>query len=79
MRTHGVGFEDGHYQLAQDPLNPRHLFYGTYGGQAYETRDGGQSWLAFDEGLMRDGSIYAFEVAADGSRVYTSQLDRHWT
>ena len=79
MRTHGVGFEDGHYQLAQDPLNPRHLFYGTYGGQAYETRDGGQSWLAFDEGLMRDGSIYAFEVAAVGSRVYTSQLDRHWT
>jgi photosystem II stability/assembly factor-like uncharacterized protein len=73
VRTHGVGFEDGYYQLAQDPLDPRHLFYGTYGGQVYETRDGGQSWSAFDEGLMREGSIYAFEVAADGSRLYVSQ------
>jgi photosystem II stability/assembly factor-like uncharacterized protein len=73
MRTHGTGFEDGYYQLAQDPLNPRHLFYGTYGGQVYETRDGGQSWSAFDEGLMREGSIYAFELAADGSRLYVSQ------
>lgn len=73
MRTHGTGFEDGYYQLAQDPLNPRHLFYGTYGGQVYETRDGGQSWAAFDAGLMREGSIYAFEVAADGSRLYVSQ------
>ena len=73
MRTHGVGFEDGYYQLAQDPLDPRHLFYGTYGGQVYETRDGGQSWSAFDEGLMREGSIYAFEFAADGSRLYVSQ------
>jgi photosystem II stability/assembly factor-like uncharacterized protein len=73
MRTHGTGFEDGYYQLAQDPLNPRHLFYGTYGGQVYETRDGGQSWSAFDEGLMREGSIYAFELASDGSRLYVSQ------
>jgi len=73
MRTHGTGFEDGYYQLAQDPLNPRHLFYGTYGGQVYETRDGGQSWSAFDEGLMREGSIYAFEVDADGTRLYISQ------
>jgi hypothetical protein len=73
MRTHGVGFEDGYYQLAQDPLNPRHLFYGTYGGQVYETRDGGQSWSAFDDGLMREGSIYAFEVDADGTRLYVSQ------
>jgi photosystem II stability/assembly factor-like uncharacterized protein len=73
LRTHGVGFEDGYYQLAQDPFNPRHLFYGTYGGQVYETRDGGQSWSAFDEGLMREGSIYAFEVATDGSRLYVSQ------
>ena len=73
VRTHGVGFEDGYYQLAQDPLNPRHLFYGTYGGQVYETRDGGQSWSAFDAGLMREGSIYAFEVTEDGSRLYVSQ------
>jgi hypothetical protein len=73
MRTHGTGFEDGYYQLAQDPLYPRHLFYGTYGGQVYETRDGGQSWTTFDEGLMREGSIYAFEVASDGSRLYVSQ------
>jgi len=73
MRTHGTGFEDGYYQLAQDPLDPRHLFYGAYGGQVYETHDGGQSWAAFDEGLMREGSIYAFEVAADGSRLYVSQ------
>jgi hypothetical protein len=73
MRTHGVGFEDGYYQLAQDPLNPRHLFYGTYGGQVYETRDDGQSWTAFDEGLMREGSIYAFELASDGTRLYVSQ------
>jgi len=73
MRTHGVGFEDGYYQLAQDPLNPRHLFFGTYGGQVYETRDGGQSWSAFDEELMREGSIYAFELASDGSRLYVSQ------
>ncbi len=73
MRTHGVGFEDGYYQLAQDPLNPRHLFYGTYSGQVYESRDGGQSWTSFDEGLMREGSIYAFELAADGSRLYVSQ------
>jgi hypothetical protein len=73
MRTHGVGFEDGYYQLAQDPLNPRHLFYGTYGGQVYETHDGGQSWATFDEGLMREGSIYAFEVVSDGSRLYVSQ------
>jgi photosystem II stability/assembly factor-like uncharacterized protein len=73
MRTHGTGFEDGYYQLAQDPLNPRHLFYGTYGGQVYETRDGGQSWSAFDDGLVREGSIYAFEPAADGSRLYISQ------
>ena len=73
MRTHGTGFEDGYYQLAQDPLNPHDLFYGTYGGQVYETRDGGQSWLAFDEGLMREGSIYAFEISPDGSRLYVSQ------
>jgi hypothetical protein len=73
MRTHGTGFEDGYYQLAQDPLNPRHLFYGTYGGQVYETRNGSQSWSAFDEGLMREGSIYAFEVDADGTRLYVSQ------
>jgi photosystem II stability/assembly factor-like uncharacterized protein len=73
MRTHGTGFEDGYYQLAQDPLNPHHLFYGTYGGQVYETRDSGQSWSAFDEGLMREGSIYAFEVDADGTRLYVSQ------
>jgi len=73
LRTHGVGFEDGYYQLAQDPLNPRHLFYGTYGGQVYETRDGGQSWSAFDQGLMREGSIYAFDVDADGTRLYVSQ------
>jgi photosystem II stability/assembly factor-like uncharacterized protein len=73
MRTHGVGFEDGYYQLARDPLDPRHLFYGTYGGQVYETRDSGQSWSSFDEGLMREGSIYAFEVLADGSRLYISQ------
>jgi photosystem II stability/assembly factor-like uncharacterized protein len=72
-RTHGVGFEDGYYQLAQDPVNPRHLFFGTYSGQVYETRDGGHSWTAFDQGLMREGSIYAFEVAADGSRLYVSQ------
>jgi len=72
-RTHGTGFEDGYYQLAQDPLNPRHLFYGTYTGQVYETRSGGQSWSAFDQGLMREGSIYAFEVASDGSRLYISQ------
>jgi hypothetical protein len=39
----------------------------------YETRDGGQSWFAFDEGLMREGSIYAFEVDDDGSRLYVSQ------
>ncbi len=72
-RTHGVGFEDGYYQLAPDPVNPRHIFYGTYTGQVYETRDGGQSWSAFDEGLMREGSIYAFEIAPDGSRIYVSQ------
>ena len=73
QRTHGVGFEDGYYQLAQDPLDPRHLFYGVYTGQVYETRDGGQSWSTFDDGLMREGSIYAFEVAADGTRLYVSQ------
>jgi len=73
QRTHGVGFEDGYYQLALDPVDPRHLIYGTYTAQAYETRDGGQSWSAFDEGLMREGSIYAFEVAADGTRLYVSQ------
>ena len=39
----------------------------------YETRDGGQSWSAFDNGLMREGSIYAFELATDGSRLYVSQ------
>jgi len=72
-RTHGVGFEDGYYQLALDPLNPRHLFYGTYTAEVYETRDGGQSWNSFDEGLMREGSIYDFEVASDGSRLYVSQ------
>jgi photosystem II stability/assembly factor-like uncharacterized protein len=72
-RTHGAGFEDGYYQLAQDPLNPRHLLYGTYTGQVYETRDGGQSWADFDAGLMREGSIYAFEIAADGARTYISQ------
>ncbi|MBE9508951.1 MAG: hypothetical protein IMY86_12995 [Chloroflexi bacterium] len=72
-RTHGTGFEDGYYQLTLDPINPRHLFYGTYTAQVYETRDGGQSWSAFDEGLMREGSIYAFEVAPDGTRLYTSQ------
>jgi photosystem II stability/assembly factor-like uncharacterized protein len=73
MRTHGVGFEDGYYQLAIDPVNPHHLIYGTYTAQVYETRDGGRSWTAFDEGLMREGSIYAFEVAPDGSRLYVSQ------
>jgi photosystem II stability/assembly factor-like uncharacterized protein len=73
MRTHGVGFEDGYYQLALDPLNPRHLFYGTYTAEVYETRDGGQSWTPFDDGLMREGSIYAFDVAPDGSRLYVSQ------
>ena len=73
MRTHGVGFEDGYYQLALDPVNPRHLIYGTYNGQVYETRDGGQSWTAFDDGLMREGSIYAFEIAPDGTRLYVSQ------
>jgi photosystem II stability/assembly factor-like uncharacterized protein len=73
MRTHGVGFEDGYYQLALDPVNPRHLVYGTYNGQVYETRDGGQSWTAFDDGLMREGSIYAFEIAPDGTRLYVSQ------
>ena len=39
----------------------------------YETRDGGQSWTPFDDGLMREGSIYAFDVAPDGSRLYVSQ------
>jgi hypothetical protein len=72
-RTHGVGFEDGYYQLAADPVNPRHLFFGTYSGQVYETRDGGQSWVAFEEGLMREGSIYAFEIDSAGSRLYISQ------
>jgi photosystem II stability/assembly factor-like uncharacterized protein len=72
-RTHGVGFEDGYYQLAADPLNPRHLFFGTYSGQVYETRDGGQSWTAFDQGLMREGSIYAFEIDDAGTRLYVSQ------
>lgn len=72
-RTHGVGFEDGYYQLALDPVDPQHLIYGTYTGQVYETHDGGQSWSAFNEGLMREGSIYAFEVAADGTRLYVSQ------
>jgi photosystem II stability/assembly factor-like uncharacterized protein len=73
LRTHGVGFEDGYYQLAVDPLDPRHWFLGTYSGRAYETRDSGQSWSRYDEGLIREGSIYAFEVAADGTRLYVSQ------
>jgi photosystem II stability/assembly factor-like uncharacterized protein len=72
-RTHGVGFEDGYSQLAADPLNPRHLFFGTYSGQVYETRDGGQSWTAHDQGLMREGSIYAFEIDDAGTRLYVSQ------
>ena len=72
-RTHGVGFEDGYYQLAADPVNPRHLFFGTYSGQVFETRDGGQSWTAFEQGLMREGSIYAFEIDGAGSRLYVSQ------
>jgi hypothetical protein len=73
LRFHGVGFEDGYYQLAADPLDPRHWFLGTYSGQAYETCDGGQSWSPYDEGLVREGSIYAFEVAPDGTHLYTSQ------
>ena len=73
LRTHGVGFEDGYYQLALDPVNPHHLIYGTYTAQVYETRDGGQSWAAFNDGLMREGSIYAFEMASDGTRLYVSQ------
>ena len=72
-RTHGTGFEDGYYQLALDPVNPRHLVYGTYTAQVYETRDGGQSWSDAAEGLMREGSIYAVEVASDGTRLYVSQ------
>jgi photosystem II stability/assembly factor-like uncharacterized protein len=71
--THGVGFEDGYYQLSLDPVNPRHLFYGTYTGQVYETRDGGMSWSDISDGLMREGSIYALEIAGDGSRLYVSQ------
>jgi hypothetical protein len=54
-------------------VNPRHLFYGTYTAQVYETRDGGQSWTLFDDGLMREGSIYSFEIGSDGSRLYVSQ------
>jgi photosystem II stability/assembly factor-like uncharacterized protein len=72
LRTHGVGFEDGYYQLAADPLDPRHWFLGTYSGRAYETTDGGQSWSRYDEGLIREGSIYAFAVVPDGTRLYTS-------
>jgi photosystem II stability/assembly factor-like uncharacterized protein len=72
-RTHGVGFEDGYYHLALDPTNPRHLVYGTYTAQVVETRDGGQSWSAFDEGVMREGSIYALEVDPAGEHLYTSQ------
>jgi photosystem II stability/assembly factor-like uncharacterized protein len=73
LRVHGVGFEDGYYQLAADPLDPRHWFLGTYSGRAYETADGGQSWSGYDQGLIREGSIYAFEVVPDGTRIYASQ------
>jgi photosystem II stability/assembly factor-like uncharacterized protein len=73
LRFHGVGFEDGYYQLAADPLDPRHWFLGTYSGRAYETTDSGQSWSRYDEGLIREGSIYAFEVAPDGTHLYISQ------
>jgi photosystem II stability/assembly factor-like uncharacterized protein len=68
-----VGFEDGYYQLVADPLDPRHWILGTYSGRAYETTNSGQSWSRYDEGLIREGSIYAFEVVPDGTHLYTSQ------
>lgn len=73
LRTHGVGFEDGYYQPVADPLDPRHWFLGTYSGGAYETTAGGQSWSRYDEGLIREGSIYDLAVVPDGPHLYISQ------
>jgi photosystem II stability/assembly factor-like uncharacterized protein len=67
----GIGYEDFYYTLAINPIDPRELFLGVYLGQLFRSRDGGETWSDYSQGLVRRGIVT--DVETDGHLVYVAQ------
>jgi photosystem II stability/assembly factor-like uncharacterized protein len=67
----GIGYEDFYYNIAVNPRDPDDVFLAAYLGQLFRSRDGGQTWSDYSQGLVRQGIVTDMET--DGELIYVSQ------
>jgi photosystem II stability/assembly factor-like uncharacterized protein len=66
-----TGFSEGSTALAVDPRDPAKLFAGTLQMGVFQSRDGGESWASFNDGLS-NLEVHALVIDPAGSFLHAA-------